>query len=68
MNLVSLEMIAISGGISNAPDYLLLDPLRDFVKEHAYSAVAQRVEIVRSSLGDNAPLIGVALLDETTEY
>ncbi|MDR1556139.1 MAG: ROK family protein [Tannerellaceae bacterium] len=68
INLISLEMIAISGGISNAPDHLLLNPLREFVKEHAYSGVAQKVEIVRSSLGNDAPLIGAALLDETTEY
>ena len=68
INLTSLEMIAISGGISNAPDRLLLHPLRNFVEEHAYSAVAQKVKIIHSSLGDDAPLIGAALLDETTEY
>ena len=67
-NLTSLEMIAISGGISNAPDRLLLDPLRHFVEEHAYSAVARKVKINHSSLGDDAPLIGAALLDETTAY
>ena len=68
INLTSLEMIAISGGISNAPDRLLLDPLRQFVEEHAYAAVARKVKINHSSLGDNAPLIGAALLDETTAY
>jgi glucokinase len=68
INLISLEMIAISGGISNAPDRLLLDPLRNFVAEHAYSAVARKVIINHSSLGDNAPLIGAALLDKTTAY
>ncbi|MDR1201909.1 MAG: ROK family protein [Tannerellaceae bacterium] len=68
INLLSLDMIAISGGISNAPDHLLLDPLRDFVKRHAYSTVAQKIKINHSALGENAPLIGAALLDETTEY
>ena len=68
INLTSLEMIAISGGISNAPDRLLLDPLRTFVEERAYSAVARKVIINHSSLGDDAPLIGAALLDETTSY
>ena len=68
INLTSLEMIAISGGISNAPDRLLLDPLRTFVEENAYSAVARKVKINHSSLGDDAPLIGAALLDETTAY
>ena len=68
INLMSLEMITLSGGISNAPDNLLFDPLRKFVKEHAYSAVAKKVKIVHSPLGDNAGLIGAALLDETTEF
>ena len=68
INLMSLEMITLSGGISNAPDNLLFDPLRKFVEEHAYSAVAKKVKIVHSPLGDNAGLIGAALLDETTEF
>lgn len=68
VNLLSLELVTISGGISNAPEELLLNPLRKFVREHAYSAIAERVEINRSVLGDDAPLIGAALQDETTEY
>lgn len=68
INLLSLEMITISGGISNAPDELLLNPLREFVKEHAYKFVSDKVKIVKSSFGDDAPLIGAALLDETTEF
>ena len=68
VNLLSLELVTISGGISNAPEELLLNPLRKFVREHAYSAIAEKVEINRSVLGDDAPLIGAALQDETTEY
>jgi glucokinase len=68
INLLSLELIVISGGISNAPEYLLLEPLREFVEKRAYFAVSQKVKIVHSALGDDAPLIGAALLDETTEY
>lgn len=68
INLTSLELIAISGGISNAPDALLLDPLREFIRERAYLSVSEKVQIVRSYLGEDAPLIGAALLDETTEY
>ncbi len=68
VNLLSLELVTISGGISNAPDELLLNPLREFVREHAYSAIAEKVEINRSVLGDDAPLIGAALQDETTEF
>jgi len=65
INLTSVEMICISGGISNAPDALLLDPLVAFVRSRAYQTVADRVQIRRSALGDNAPLIGASLLFRT---
>ncbi|HEV2136078.1 MAG TPA: ROK family protein [Terracidiphilus sp.] len=62
INLNSLEMICISGGISNAPPELLLEPLTAFVRSRAYEAVADKVRIARSTLGEDAPLIGAALL------
>ena len=62
INLNSLELISISGGISNAPDELLFNPLKQFIRERAYSAIADKVKMVKSSLGDNAPMIGAALL------
>lgn len=68
INLTSIELIAISGGISNAPDKLLLDPLIKFVKSHVYLKVSDKIRIVHSLLGDNAPLVGAALLDASTEF
>lgn len=62
INLVSLEMICISGGISNAPAGLLMDPLLEFVRSHAYQEVANKVRLCRSVLGEDAPLIGASLL------
>jgi glucokinase len=62
LNLNSVELIAISGGISNAPSELLLDPLIDFVRNRAYESVAQKVRVCKSSLGEDAPMIGAALL------
>lgn len=62
INLTSIEMICLSGGISNAPRALLLDPLIDFVRSRAYEAAADKVRICRSTLGEDAPLIGAALL------
>ncbi len=62
INLNSVELISISGGISNAPDHLLLNPLIEFVRARAYQSVAGQVRIRRSSLGEDAPLIGVGLL------
>lgn len=62
INLNSLEMICLSGGISNAPAELLLDPLLAFVRSRAYQAISERVQICRSVLGEDAPLIGASLL------
>jgi glucokinase len=62
INLNSVEMICLSGGISNAPADLLLDPLVAFVRSRAYEMAAKQVRICRSKLGEDAPLIGAALL------
>ncbi len=62
INLTSVEMICLSGGISNAPRALLLDPLVEFVRTRAYEAASNSVRICRSMLGEDAPMIGAALL------
>ncbi len=62
ININSVELIGISGGISNAPSELLLDPLIEFVRNRAYEPVARKVKICKSPLGEDAPMIGAALL------
>lgn len=62
INLTSVERICISGGISNAPAELLMEPLTAFVRERAYQAISSRVQISKSALDEDAPLIGAALL------
>jgi len=62
INLCSVELISISGGISNAPEALLMDPLIAFVRANAYMLVANEVRVSTSALGEDAPLIGAALL------
>jgi glucokinase len=62
ININSIELICISGGISNAPAELLLDPLVEFVRKRAYEPVARKVRICKSPLGVDAPMIGAALL------
>ena len=62
INLSSVELISISGGISNAPQTLLMDPLIAFVRANAYVSVANKVNVSTSTLGEDAPLIGAALL------
>jgi glucokinase len=61
-NIVSPEVISISGGICEAPSQLLFDPLVAFVRERAYRTIADAICICRSPLGSDAPLVGVALL------
>jgi glucokinase len=61
INITGVEVISLSGGISNAPAELLLEPIRKFVRERAYVAVANRVQVCRSALGEDAPLVGAAL-------
>ncbi|HTV13239.1 MAG TPA: ROK family protein [Acidobacteriaceae bacterium] len=68
INLTSVEMICLSGGISNAPAELLLDPLIEFVRERAYKMAANEVRICRSTLGEDAPFIGAALLRHESEH
>lgn len=62
ININSVELISLTGGISNAPSRLLLDPLIAFVRKRAYESVAEKVRICNSLLGDDAPMIGASLL------
>lgn len=69
VNLLSPDLITVSGGICDAPAELLFDPLVDFVRRNAYPTVSHAVKISRSSLGGDAPLIGVATLHrQSTPY
>lgn len=62
INLVSPDLISVSGGICDAPTELLFDPLVKFVRERAYPTLSAAAKICRSPLGVDAPLIGVALM------
>jgi glucokinase len=62
LNLTGIELICLSGGISNAPSELLLDPLIAFVRERAYEGAVAKIRICRSALGEDAPMIGASLL------
>lgn len=62
-NILQPEIIALGGGCSNAPDQLLLWPLRKLVEEQSYSAhTGKLTRIAKSELGKNAGIIGAALL------
>jgi glucokinase len=55
------DTVVILGGLANAYD-LFRDALEKTVREEAVSPAAERVRIVRGALGDDAGLVGAALL------
>jgi glucokinase len=56
---VGPRRIIIGGGVSRAGD-LLLEPIRRTLRERVTVMPVEQVEVVRSELGNNAGVIGVA--------
>ncbi len=64
INIFQPEMICFGGGICNEGD-TLLNPIREYIKRERYSKYARtQTEICRAILGNDAGVIGAALLDE----
>ncbi len=61
VNLLNVEMVIISGGLSNAWE-LFIDKAVDEAKKRGLRAPMERVQIKRSTLGSNAGLLGAAYL------
>ncbi|MEG2221895.1 MAG: ROK family protein [Oscillospiraceae bacterium] len=62
-NLLQPERIALGGGLSGAPDALLLEPLQALVAADCYARHAgSGTQIVKAQLGNDAGIIGAALL------
>jgi glucokinase len=61
VNLLNPEKIVIGGGVANAGD-LLLDVVRKTVKERAMKGPADSVRIVKAQLGEDAGIVGAAVL------
>lgn len=59
VNIFNPEMIVIGGGVGEGWD-LFIDATRREVSSRAFEAPARRVRIVRSSLGDDAGMVGAA--------
>jgi glucokinase len=68
LNILGPEKIIISGGLSKQKG--LVDKLDKFVKKNGYTAIANKVDIVKAELGEYAPLIGAAMLyhDKSFKY
>lgn len=61
INVIQPEIICLGGGISNAEDDLLLDPLRELVNQGSFDkGIPTRLE--KASLGNDAGVVGAALL------
>lgn len=61
VNILQPEIICLGGGISNAEDDLLLDPLRELVKAGCFDkSTPPRLE--KASLGNDAGVVGAAML------
>jgi len=59
VNIFNPEIIVVGGAMSNMGD-LLLDPVRQIVKERAFKLSAQAVRIVPAQLGEDAGVFGAA--------
>ncbi len=61
VNILQPEVICLGGGISNAEDELLLDPLRELVNRGSFDK-NNPTRLVRAALGNDAGVVGAALL------
>jgi len=61
INILQPEIICVGGGVSNAEEELLLEPLRDLVNRGVYDK-ERLTRIERASLGNDAGVVGAALL------
>ncbi len=59
LNLLNPEMVILSGGAAAGWD-AFIEPLQKEIRYRAFTAPAARAKIVRSELGDNAGILGVA--------
>ena len=63
VNLLNPEKIIIGGGVADAGD-ILLQPIKDTIKNRAMKISADAVEVVPAQLGNTAGVIGASLLYE----
>ena len=63
INILRPEAVAIGGGVAAAPEHLLLEPLREIVARESFSSHSGiTTRVLRAELGNDAGIIGAALL------
>lgn len=59
MHILNPELIVLTGGVIGSGD-LLMNPIKEVIKQKAFEASSKNTEIVFSKLGSDAGIIGVA--------
>jgi len=62
INILNPEMIVLGGGLSEALGDVMLERVSGTVTRHAMPGTFEKVQIVRTCLGDDAPIAGAAAL------
>lgn len=63
VNILQPETVALGGGVAAAPERLLLEPLREIVNHECFAhRGGQLTQVVRAELGNDAGIIGAAML------
>ena len=63
INIFQPEVLVVGGGIANEGDNLL-NPVREYVKKETYAKDIKACRIEKAYLGNDAGIIGAALLKE----
>lgn len=61
INILQPEVLCLGGGVSNAPDELLLEPLRELVDQGRFDRTCP-LRLERAALGNDAGVVGAAML------
>lgn len=64
INIFQPEVICLGGGVSNEKDENFLFPLRELIEAERFTHEGPQTRIVKCQLGNDAGLIGAALLEE----
>lgn len=59
INLLNVEMVALTGGLANAGD-LIFKPVRRTILERGFPGVKEKIRVIPTQLGEDAALFGAA--------